>query len=364
MKIVTIVGARPQFVKTAMISLAFEKYPDVEEVIVHSGQHFDANMSEIFFQQMKIKPPKYFLNLNGLSHGAMIGRMIEDIEKILIAEKPNYVIVFGDTNTTLAGAISAKKLNIKIVHIEAGVRNFDEEMPEEANRYLVDRMSNINFCCTSLGVENLQTEGYFSENIDSKVINHGDVMFDATLHFKNMAMNDISFWESLNLESEKYILCTIHRASNTDNEENLSEIVNSLNEINKSTPVVLPIHPRTKQKINALRLEINFRVLNPLGYLEMLQLIQNCKYVITDSGGVIREAYFFKKPSLLILEHPLWLELVNSKVSLNCKPIKATIIKAFEELKKIRISDSSKIFGNGQAADLIVQSIYEDFYGR
>lgn len=364
MKIVTIVGARPQFIKTAMISLAFEKYPDVEEIIVHSGQHFDQNMSEIFFQQMKIKTPKYFLDLNGLSHGAMIGRMIEEIEKILIVEKPNYVVVFGDTNTTLAGAISAKKLNIKIVHIEAGVRNFDEEMPEEANRYLVDRMSNINFCCTSLGVKNLEIEGYFSENINSKVLNHGDVMFDATLHFKNIAMNDVSFWKSLNLEFNKYVLCTIHRASNTDDEEILTSIVNSLNEINKSISVVFPIHPRTKQKINQLNLEMNFKVLNPLGYFEMLQLIENCKYVLTDSGGVIREAYFLRKPSLLVLEQPLWSELVSAEVSLNCKPIEEEIHMAFERLREIKISDTNNIFGNGKAADLIVKSIYDDFNER
>lgn len=238
-KILTILGARPQFIKAGSVSREIAKHKEIQEVIVHTGQHYDNNMSDIFFDEMKIPKPDYNLNINGLSHGAMTGLMLERIEEILIEEKPDWVLVYGDTNSTLAGALAASKLHIKIAHIEAGLRSFNMKMPEEINRILTDRVSSILFCPTEAAIENLSNEGY--ENLECKIVKSGDVMQDGALFYKSLSKKpNIGIFEN-------YILSTIHRAENTDDIVRLSSIIEALNELNRKKQVILPLHPRTKK---------------------------------------------------------------------------------------------------------------------
>lgn len=357
MKIVTIVGARPQFVKAAVLSRVIKLHKDITEILVHTGQHFDENMSDLFFTEMDIPRPDYFLGINGLSHGAMTGRMIEEIEKLLIKEEPDYLVVFGDTNSTLAAGIAAKKLSIKTIHIEAGVRNFDDYMPEEINRYLVDRLAELNFCCSSLGIENLTKEGFGSEMINSSIYNYGDVMYDAALFYEKKSDENSTILETLRLKGKDFVICTVHRASNTDDPKILGEIVRALNVINKETPVILPLHPRTRKKISDYNLYPEFTVIDPIGYFDMIQLIKNAKYVITDSGGVVREAYFFKRPSLLLLEKPLWPELVAHDYCLNAEPKEDLIVAAYSKLDTTNKDYDTFLFGDGHAGEKILNQI-------
>lgn len=358
MNILTVIGARPQFVKAAVLSREFSKHKNIKETIVHTGQHYDANMSDIFFEEMDIPKPDYFLNINGSSHGEMTGTMIIEIEKILISLKPDAVLVYGDTNSTLAGAIAAKKLHIKVIHVEAGVRNYNNFMPEEINRLLVDRISDFNFCCTSLGIENLEAEGYFSNRIESKVVFSGDPMYDAALYYYPKS-KESTIIQQLGLSDKEFILCTLHRASNTDSKEALTAIVNALNKISKNTRIILPIHPRTSSRMKSFNLQLDFETIEPIGYFDMLQLIVESKEIITDSGGLVREAYFFGKPSLLLLEKPLWPELVSANYCLNASPNTLEIMSQYEALKDIIVDINTKIFGNGKSAEKIVKTLIE-----
>jgi len=302
MKILTILGARPQFIKAGSVSRAIARVnsdwclgtsetttnnqqPLITEIIVHTGQHYDANMSDIFFDEMQIPKPNYFLGIGGKSHGAMTGQMIEKIEEVALKEKPDWIMVYGDTNSTLAGAIVASKLHIKLAHIEAGLRSFNMKMPEEVNRILTDRVSNILFCPTDTAIENLRNEGY--ENLECRIVKSGDVMQDGAIFYKNLAVKP-------NIEiKQDFILCTIHRA---DDENRLRSIFEALNEIAKEKQIILPLHPRTKKILESLKLNIeNLTIIDPVGYLEMVWLIDNCSLVMTDSGGLQKEAYFFEK---------------------------------------------------------------------
>ena len=350
MKILTVVGARPQFVKAATLSRVIESMSDVEEIIVHTGQHFDKNMSDVFFEEMKIPRPDYNLAIASLSHGAMTGRMLEAIETIILNERPDWVMVYGDTNSTLAGALAASKLRVKVAHVEAGLRSFNMNMPEEQNRILTDRISTVLFCPTQTAVNNLNNEGY--KQFDINVVNVGDVMFDAANFYSGYARKP-DWLDQLEL-SHNYALATIHRAENTDNLDRLHEIVSSLNEIHKKTPVILPLHPRTKQKLEKLNVKLNIHVVEPVGYLEMVFLLKNCRVVLSDSGGVQKEAYFFKKSCLILREETEWIELVECGANHIVGANYQRIMKKFDSLGT-GTSFNSAFYGEGDAAEKIVK---------
>lgn len=360
MKIVTIIGARPQFIKSAAVSQAIIDYNQaghstiVEEVIVHTGQHYDPNMSAIFFDEMHIPKPKYHLNINGLSHGAMTGQMLEAIEKVLLDEKPNWVMVYGDTNSTLAGALAASKLHIKVAHIEAGLRSFNMKMPEEINRILTDRVSSILFCPTESAIDNLEKEGY--DQLGISIVKNGDVMLDASMMFSAFAKAPK---EKL---PETFCLATVHRAENTDDPERLKGIFKALAEIGKETAVVIPMHPRTKKYLEKYIIELpsSIVVLNPVGYMEMLYLLKNCQVVLTDSGGLQKEAYFFKKYCLTLRDETEWVELIENGFNTLVGADYDKIIAGFETAKNITANFEKDLYGNGMASAKIVTAMVAD----
>ena len=353
MKIVTVIGARPQFIKAAVVSRAIAAHKDIKEVIVHTGQHFDANMSDIFFEEMCIPTPDYNLNVNGLGHGAMTGQMLEKIETVLLQEKPDWVLVYGDTNSTIAGALAAKKLHIKVGHVEAGLRSFNMDMPEEINRILTDRISDILFCPTETAVNNLKKEGY--ENINCRIVRNGDVMQDAAFFYAGRAVRpkaDIP---------EEFVLCTVHRAENTDDPERLRNIFSALEEISKTCRVVLPLHPRTKGKLSAIGYDTNnshILFIEPVGYLEMVWMLKHCRLVMTDSGGLQKEAYFFDKYCITLRDETEWVELVKYGYNFLAGDDKGKIISLYNHISdKNNIEQKTPLYGNGNAGDLIVETL-------
>lgn len=350
MKIVSIVGARPQFIKLAPISSKIKEYG--QEIIVHTGQHYDENMSDIFFDELEIKKPDYNLNIGSITHGAQTGRMLEGIEEILIKESPDFTIVFGDTNTTLAGALASSKLNIPVVHIEAGLRSNDIKMPEEQNRKLTDHISKYLFCTTPDAINCLETEG-----IKDNAYYTGDIMYDAYLHFSDVVKSkDYDKYKEL---GSNYIISTIHRPSNTDNKERLVSIFEAFKEIGET--IILPLHPRTKKYIEKYDIEIseNVNIIDPVGYLDMLYLINNSSKVITDSGGVAREAYFAKKPCFVLrdsYEFPEvletgWVNLVGAN--------KKDILDKFNNFKYPEEYDY--FFGKGDATNKILEILTNNY---
>ena len=358
MKLLTIIGARPQFVKAAALSRAIKKHPQLQEIIVHTGQHFDANMSDIFFEEMEIPKPHYNLNINGLSHGAMTGQMLEKLEEVMINEKPDVVLVYGDTNSTIAGALAAKKLHIKVAHVEAGLRSFNMQMPEEINRILTDRMSDWLFCPTDTAVNNLDNEGY--ENFTSKVIKTGDVMEDAALFYVNKAVEKSSIIHQLHLTNKPFILATIHRAENTDQINNLKGIIDALNTLHESTQVVVPLHPRTKKIIEQHQLKPNFTIIAPLGYFDMIMLLQNCALVITDSGGLQKEAFFFGKFCVTTREQTEWVELVEHGYNAIAGTNTEKIIQLAEAALSGMFPEKINLYGNGNACQNICKALLEN----
>jgi UDP-GlcNAc3NAcA epimerase len=347
MKILTIVGARPQFIKAAAVSRAVAKFDDVTEVIVHTGQHFDKNMSEVFFEEMHIPKPDHHLHINSLTHGAMTGRMLEGIEGVILEEKPDWVLVYGDTNSTLAGALAASKLHIPLAHVEAGLRSFNMKMPEEVNRILTDRISTVLFCPTSTAIKNLDNEGF--GKLENEVVQVGDVMYDAALFYADKSRKpDFEV-------PEKFILTTCHRAENTDDPKKLANIINGLNEIHRETPVILPLHPRTKNYIAKYGLKPEFQLVDPVGYLEMVYLLQNCSMVMTDSGGLQKEAFFFKKPCITLRDETEWVELIEHKVNYLCQVAnEGEMVSLFEQVRGEEIDFEINLYGEGDTAELIV----------
>jgi len=351
MKILTILGARPQFIKAGSVSREIAKHTEIEEVILHTGQHYDANMSDIFFNEMKIPKPDYYLDINGLGHGAMTGQMLEKIEEVLIKEKPDWVLVYGDTNSTLAGALAASKLHIKLAHIEAGLRSFNMNMPEEINRILTDRVSNVLFCPTDTAVQNLTNEGY--DNLDIKVVKSGDVMQDGAIFYKKLSVKPSCY------VSENYILCTIHRAENTDDEQRLRNIFEALNEVAKVQQVILPLHPRTKKIIAQFGIETGrLTIIEPVGYLEMVWLINNCHLVMTDSGGLQKEAFFFEKPCITLRDETEWIELVENHFNVLVGADKEKIVNAYHQFTFNKDFDLN-LYGEGNASFNIVTTLLE-----
>ncbi len=309
-KVVTIVGARPQFIKGAVLSRIILRKKEIKEIIVHTGQHFDQNMSAVFFEEMQIPAPTYNLNINGLHHGAMTGQMLEKIEEVLLLEKPDAVVVYGDTNSTLAGAMAAKKLHIKVIHIEAGLRSFNMLMPEEINRIVTDRLSDLLSCPTDTAIRNLRSEGF--DTFPANVEKHGDIMKDAVLFYAALAENKATVIQDLALEKNKFVLATIHRQENTDEKEVLQNIMQALDDIHAHIPVVLPLHPRTAKRLKEFGINTNVNVIPPQGYFDMLMLLKYCKVVITDSGGLQKEAFFNKKCCIVVREQTEWVELVDA----------------------------------------------------
>lgn len=349
-KFLTIVGARPQFVKAAVLSREISTRNDIHEVLVHTGQHFDSNMSSIFFEQMEIPKPKYNLDINSLSHGAMTGRMLEELESIMLIEKPDWVLVYGDTNSTLAGALAAKKLHIKIAHIEAGLRSFNDFMPEEVNRILTDRISDTLFCPTKKAALNLTNEGYNKLKVEIHVV--GDIMYDAALFYEKRAVKP-----SVKLNSE-YLLCTVHRAENTDNITKLKNIIDDLNTLNSHLQIVMPLHPRTRKILAENKIIPKFRVLEPIGYLEMIYLLKKCSLIATDSGGMQKEAYFFKKPCITLRDQTEWTELIDAGVNnLVDVSLENQLFDSALKMKNTCLDFSKELYGDGQTAKRILNHL-------
>jgi UDP-GlcNAc3NAcA epimerase len=348
-KIITIVGARPQFVKAAALSRKFKEYGDLfNEVIVHTGQHFDKNMSDVFFDEMEIPQPNYNLNIHGLSHGAMTGQMLEGIEKVILEEKPDYVMVYGDTNSTIAGALAAKKLHVKVIHVEAGLRSFNMRMPEEVNRILTDRISDILYCPTQTAMDNLEKEGY--KNIACEPVLTGDIMQDAALFYKEKSDEVSDILSKLGVEKGNFILGTIHRAENTDDLARLGAIVSALNHVNTTTRVVVPLHPRTSKILKDKGIVTEFTIIEPVGYFDMLQLIAHSRLVMTDSGGLQKEAYFFNKYCITLRDETEWVELVKHGYNTIVGADMNKIIAAAKEYINKPFEKREELYGGGMAA--------------
>jgi len=348
-KIVTILGARPQFIKAAAVSSVFADF--FEEIIVHTGQHYDANMSDVFFDELGIPHPKYHLNVGSGSHGAMTGAMLVAIEEVLLEEEPDYVMVYGDTNSTLAGALAASKLLIPVIHVEAGLRSFNMAMPEEQNRILTDHISNLLFVPTQTAIDNLVREG-----ITKGVHNVGDVMFDGILHFSKIAAEKSEILAQLGVSENAYLLCTIHRAENTNDISRLKGIVKGLNDSKEQ--IILPLHPRTQKYLNDYEIALgeNIRVIEPVGYLDMVRLETGAKKIVTDSGGVQKEAFFLGKPCITMRDETEWVETVENGWNVIVGADAEKITRAINSFDPT--VERKSYFGNGtaarQMADLIL----------
>jgi len=374
MKIVTIIGARPQIIKAAALSRAIKTHyaNEIQEIIVHTGQHYDDNMSQVFFDELGIPSPDYNLHVGSASHGVQTARMTEGIEDILIKEQPDFIVLYGDTNSTLAGAVAAAKIHVPIVHIEAGLRSFNKSMPEEINRIVCDHCSTLLFSPTQAGVENLKREGFPMDNeppftIDNPKVYHcGDIMYDNSLHFAEVAATKTNIISQLGLENKPFVLATVHRNANTDEPMRLNAIFSALIELSKECVIVLPLHPRTA-KLLKTNLEdrtreqlfnaSNIKIIPPVSFLEMIALERHARLVLTDSGGVQKEAYFFKKPCIILRPETEWVEIVQTGNAILADADEARIIAAWKHFETYPPTDFPDIFGNGQAAEFMLEQL-------
>jgi len=375
-KILTIIGARPQIIKAAALNRAIRnKFSNkITEIIVHTGQHYDENMSNVFFGEMQIPKPDYNLNVGSAGHGNQTAQMIVGIEEILLIEKPNFIILYGDTNSTLAGAVAAAKIHIPIVHIEAGLRSFNKNMPEEINRITCDHASTLLFSPTKTGFNNLVKEGFNTDNkpfftIDNPQIYHcGDVMFDNSLHFSEIAEKKSNIINKLNLRKNQFILGTIHRDNNTDKSNRLNAIFSALNKISTKNKIttVLPLHPRTSKLLKKnlskeLYQEIFnnhfIKIIKPVSFFDMIALEKNAKIIMTDSGGVQKEAYFFEKPCIIMRTETEWVEIVDNKTAIVADADEQKIIDSFNFFDNNKELTYPKIFGDGKTAEFICEEI-------
>lgn len=357
-KIVSIVGARPQFVKAAAVSRILEGHAAGRECLVHTGQHYDSNMSDVFFSELGIPQPHYNLAIGSASHGAQTGRMLEAIEAVLLQERPDWVLIYGDTNSTLAGAIAASKLHIPVAHVEAGLRSFNRAMPEEINRILADHASTVLFAPTRTAVEHLLSEG-----IDAaKIVLSGDVMYDAARHFHSRAIEGSTILQSLGLRRKGFVLATVHRAENTDEPSKLAVILGALAAVADQTTVVLPLHPRTRASIAkaGLALPASMVFIDPVGYLDMVMLEEASQLIVTDSGGVQKEAFFFKVPCVTLREETEWTELVDSGWNTLLPPhALAPVVSGLQAALAADVPAQwpADLYGSGSAAQLIVDHL-------
>lgn len=372
LKLVTIIGARPQIIKAAALSRAIKnKFSEkIKEIIVHTGQHYDANMSQVFFDELGIPSPDYNLNVGSGSHAKQTATMLLGIEEILLKEQPDAIVLYGDTNSTVAGALAASKIHLPVVHIEAGLRSFNKAMPEEVNRIMCDHVSTLLFSPTKTGLKNLIKEG-FNENAKApfhadnpKIYHCGDVMYDNSLFFSAVAEQKTDLLKRLSLEKNKFILATIHRNNNTDEPQRLNALFKSLNDISlkQGLKVLLPLHPRTSKLLeqnlkpeiySAIKSNPDFMISEPASFLEMIALEKNCCLVMTDSGGVQKEAFYFEKPCVILRSETEWVELVECGAAIVADADEIRIKAAFDKLHNSKNLAFPKLYGDGHAAEFI-----------
>ncbi len=355
--ILTVIGARPQFIKASVVSQAIATMQGMQEIVVHTGQHFDASMSEVFFSELAIPSPKHNLGIHGGHHGEMTGQMLAGIERILMDEKPEVVLVYGDTNSTLAGALAAAKLHMPVAHVEAGLRSFNMRMPEEINRVVTDRVSNWLFAPTQTAVNNLQHEGMS----DACVYLVGDVMYDVALQFGARVGPEERQLQQLGLRPGGYVLATVHRAENTDQPQRLLTILDALEALAQDIPVVWPVHPRTKQVLERLErwenLSDGIKMIQPVGYLDMVQLEKYAALIATDSGGVQKEAYFYGVPCVTLRDETEWVELITAGWNRLAPPSDAhSLLQAFKAALGVK-GQATDLYGDGNAAEKIINTL-------
>ena len=378
LKIVTVVGARPQIIKAAALSRAIRNSfsDEIHEIIIHTGQHYDANMSQVFFEELGIPNPHINLNIGSASHGKQTAQMIQGIEEVLLAEKPDYIVLYGDTNSTLAGAVAASKLHIPVVHIEAGLRSFNKSMPEEINRIMCDHASTLLFVPTITGIKNLEREGFTTENPAPYTNDHpgvfhcGDIMFDNLVYFAGIADDKSDILRTLGLAANEFVLCTIHRDNNTDSPERLQQIISAMCYIaeNMQKKIVIPLHPRTSKIIESklpeelhkrLTANKNIHLIPPVSYLDMIMLEKNSFLVLTDSGGVQKEAYFFKKPLVVARPETEWVEIIENGAGIIADADEAKIIESVKYFQDNTSLEFPNVFGDGHAAEFICNTMLE-----
>lgn len=378
MKIITVIGARPQIIKAAALSRAIkQQYAErIHEVIVHTGQHYDDNMSQVFFNELGIPHPDYNLHVGSASHGIQTARMIEGIEKILIDEKPDCIVLYGDTNSTLAGAVAASKIHVPVVHIEAGLRSFNKSMPEEINRIVCDHCSTLLFSPTRAGFDNLAKEGFKIDNdgpytIDTPKVYHcGDIMYDNSLHFSTVADQKVDLLQRLEMTGKRYALATLHRDSNTDHKERLNDILDAYLDLSNDIDIILPLHPRTRkmieqlvdqEKTSKLTQNSHIKLIEPVSFLEMIQLEKHAQLVMTDSGGVQKESYFFKKPCVILRPETEWVEIVETGAATLVDADRQNIVETSRHYLQHPPTSFPTIFGDGHSAEFMLQKMLANF---
>lgn len=349
MKIASIVGARPQFIKIASLCREFKRHKTIKHIIIHTDQHYDYNISKVFFDELEIPKPDYHLEVGSGTHGYQTGEMIKRVERVLVKERPDWAVVYGDTNSTLAGALAAAKIKVLVAHVEAGLRSFNKSMPEEINRVLTDRISDLLFCPTETAVRNLKQEG-----ITQGIYQVGDVMYDSVLYNVQLAENQSHILEKLGLLPKGYILVTVHRAENTDDPDRLRAIFHALQKIAQGGIfVITPLHPRTCNHIKSLKISLNgLKVIDPVSYLDMLLLEKHAQIIFTDSGGVQKEAFFFRVPCLTLRSETEWIETVEAGWNILADVDEKKIVLCAHDFPKPSYS-GQEAFGDGRAAEKI-----------
>ena len=360
MRIATVVGARPQFIKAAAVSRLLRTTPGADEVLIHTGQHYDDNMSDVFFEELAIPAPDINLGIGSGMHGAQTGRMLESLEKAFVETHPDWVLVYGDTNSTLAAALAAVKLHIKVAHVEAGLRSFNRAMPEEINRILTDQIADLLFVPTQTAVDNLEREGFVPERIHFV----GDVMYDAALYYGERSQATSRVLERLDLEPKGYVLATIHRAENTDDPERLRAVFDAFSQLAEQIPLVLPLHPRTRATLErqglGAALSPALRCIDPVGYLDMVMLEKNARLIATDSGGIQKEAYFYQVPCVTLRDETEWVETVELGWNVVCPPTSADrVLQTILTQLDNRGAESGSPYGNGAAAQAIIDRLMQ-----